>query len=84
MGRTNPRARIDACTFRKPNFGCTTEFATNFGAGTCPEQCVAGYFSAETKLVREFVEKVNGFDPIVEAGYKVGDKFPVINYEIFP
>jgi hypothetical protein len=30
----------------------------------------------EKKLVREFLEKVNGFDPIVEAGYKVGDKIP--------
>ena len=29
---------------------------------------------AENKLVREFLEKVNGLDPIVEAGYKVGDK----------
>ena len=31
---------------------------------------------AENKLVREFLEKVNGLDPIVEAGYKVGDKIP--------
>ena len=31
---------------------------------------------AEKKLVREFLEKVNGLDPIVEAGYKVGDKIP--------
>jgi hypothetical protein len=30
----------------------------------------------EKKLVREFLEKVNGLDPIVEAGYKVGDKIP--------
>jgi len=30
----------------------------------------------EKKLVREFLEKVNGFDPIVEVGYKVGDKIP--------
>ena len=22
---------------------CTTEFAANFGAGSCPEQCVADY-----------------------------------------
>ena len=29
---------------------------------------------AEKKLVREFLEKANGLDPIVEAGYKVGDK----------
>ena len=31
---------------------------------------------AENKLVREFLEKVNGLDPIVEAGYRVGDKIP--------
>lgn len=31
---------------------------------------------AENKLLREFLEKVNGLDPIVEAGYKVGDKIP--------
>jgi len=31
---------------------------------------------AENKLVREFLDKVNGLDPIVEAGYKVGDKIP--------
>jgi hypothetical protein len=30
----------------------------------------------EKKLVREFLENVNGLDPIVEAGYKVGDKIP--------
>jgi hypothetical protein len=30
----------------------------------------------EKKLVREFLEKVNGLDPIVEFGYKVGDKIP--------
>ena len=30
----------------------------------------------EKKLVREFLEKVNGFDPIIEFGYKVGDKIP--------
>jgi hypothetical protein len=27
-------------------------------------------------MVRAFLEKVNGLDPIVEAGYKVGDKIP--------
>jgi hypothetical protein len=31
---------------------------------------------AENRAVREFLEKVNGLDPIVEAGYKVGDKIP--------
>jgi len=30
----------------------------------------------ENKAIREFLEKVNGLDPIVEAGYKVGDKIP--------
>jgi hypothetical protein len=30
----------------------------------------------EKKRVREFLENVNGLDPIVEAGYKVGDKIP--------
>lgn len=32
--------------------------------------------SAENKKVRAFLEKVNGLDPIVEAGYRVGDKIP--------
>ena len=30
----------------------------------------------ESKLVREFLGKINGLDPIVEAGYGIGDKIP--------
>ncbi|MGB8896074.1 MAG: hypothetical protein WA322_05570 [Pseudolabrys sp.] len=30
----------------------------------------------EGKLIREFLAKLNGLDPRVEAGYKVGDRIP--------
>jgi len=32
--------------------------------------------AVEGKLIREFLEKVHGLDPMVEAGYRVGDKIP--------
>jgi hypothetical protein len=32
--------------------------------------------AAEGKLIREFLVKLNGLDPRVEAGYKVGDRIP--------